>query len=72
MNSLKRVAAVVMLLVFVFVTYTFSVSAAGVFSDVDPSYQYAAAIERLYQEKLVDGYLAENGTRTYMPENTIT
>ncbi len=72
MNRAKKVIATLTLLVFMFVTYSFSVSAQGVFSDVDPSYQYYNAIERLYQEKIVDGYLAEDGTRTYMPENTIT
>jgi len=72
MNKAKRLLALATLLVFMFTTYTFSVSAAGVFSDVDPSHQYAEAIQKLYDNKIVDGYLAEDGTRTFMPENTIT
>lgn len=72
MSKMKKLIALVTLLLFVFTTYTFNVSAAGTFSDVDPSHQYAEAIQKLFDDKIVDGYLAEDGTRTFMPENTIT
>lgn len=72
MSKMKKLIALATLLLFVFTTYTFNVSAAGTFSDVDPSHQYAEAIQKLYDNKIVDGYLAEDGTRTFMPDNTIT
>ena len=72
MKKATRILALLTLLIFVFTTFSFSVSADGAFSDVDSSHQYAEAIQKLYDNKIVDGYVAEDGTRTFKPDNTIT
>lgn len=43
-----------------------------IFADVDATTRYYKAIEELYTKKIVDGYLDENGVRTFKPEATIT
>ncbi len=72
MKSAKRMTAFVTLFLFLFTSVVSTVTAAGIFADVDENTPYAEAIERLYEEKIVDGYLDETGVRTYKPDATIT
>lgn len=47
-------------------------ASSQIFADVDASTRYRDAIEQLYNKKIIDGYLDENGVRTFKPDATIT
>ncbi|MBE7038075.1 MAG: S-layer homology domain-containing protein [Ruminococcaceae bacterium] len=88
MMKMKRMTALVTLVVFMFSCIALNASAdttaattetattvagtGSVFADVTGDTQYATAIQKLYDDKIVDGYLAEDGTRTFKPLDTIT
>ena len=72
MTSIKRLTALVTVVVFMFTLFTFNVYADSTFTDVTGDTQYAEAIQKLYESGIVDGYLAEDGTRTFKPLDTIT
>lgn len=84
MMKMKRMTALVTLVIFMFSCFALNVSAdttseevavtstGSVFADVTEDTQYATAIQKLYDDKIVDGYLAEDGTRTFKPLDTIT
>ena len=72
MKSIKRLTALVTLFVFMLSTFAFTVNADSAFTDVTSDTQYADAIQKLYTDGIVDGYVAEDGTRTFKPLDTIT
>ena len=72
MKSIKRLTALVTLFVFMLSTFAFTVNADSAFTDVTSGTQYADAIQKLYTDGIVDGYVAEDGTRTFKPLDTIT
>ncbi|MDY5626446.1 MAG: S-layer homology domain-containing protein [Clostridia bacterium] len=72
MTSIKRLTALVTIVVFMFSMFAFNAYADSTFTDVTSDTQYADAIEKLYKDGIVDGYLAEDGTRSFKPLDTIT
>lgn len=74
--KMRRFTALVTLVVFMFSCFaTVSADATETgtsFADVTSDAQYAEAIQKLFDDGIVDGYLDENGVRTYKPDATIT
>ncbi|MBE7053221.1 MAG: hypothetical protein E7391_02975 [Ruminococcaceae bacterium] len=87
MRIFKKLTSIVLIVAFVFSLMPLAVFAeektdvatdetttqpTSIFADVDENTQYKDAIEELYNKKIVDGYLDENGVRTFKPDATIT
>ncbi len=86
MKMLKKLTSLVLVVAFMFTmiplsaiaegetesTPTEATSSTSIFADVNNETRYKDAIEDLYNRKIVDGYLDENGVRTFKPEATIT
>ncbi len=74
--KMKKLTALVTLVVFMFscfaTAFADTTETGTAFADVTSETQYSEAIQKLYEDGIVDGYLDANGVRTYKPNDTIT